>query len=333
MNHNMEFSAQYIAECINGEVVGDPSVKVTSVARIESGKAGNLVFLGNLKYEEYLYKSKASVVILNKSFEPSSPLDMTIIKVDDAYMAIASVLELFNSARSARKSGISLFSRISWLSRRGKRCYIGAGTVIAKRVKIGDQVQIYPQCYIGEEVEIGDRSIIYPGVKIYRGCKIGSDCIIHANAVIGADGFGFVPMPDGSFKKIPQTGNVVIEDFCEIGANTTIDRASIGSTIVRKGVKIDNLVQIAHNTEVGENTVIAAQAGISGSTKIGKSCMLGGQAGLSGHITIADKTMIGAQAGVISTIKEEGRSIIGSPAIDAKEYFKAYAIFRKLHKR
>ena len=329
----MEFSAQYIAECINGEVIGDSSVKITSVARIESGKEGNLVFLGNLKYEEYLYKSKASVVILNKSFEPSSPLNMTVIKVDDAYMAIASVLELFSAARSARKRGISLFSRISLMSKRGRDCYIGAGTVVAKRAKLGDQVQIYPQCYIGEEVEIGNRTIIYPGVKIYRGCKIGSDCIIHANAVIGADGFGFVPMPDGTFKKIPQTGNVVIEDSCEIGANTTIDRASIGSTIIRRGVKIDNLVQVAHNTEIGENTVIAAQAGISGSTKVGKSCMLGGQAGLSGHISIADKTMIGAQAGVISTIKEEGRSIIGSPAIDAKEYFKAYAIFRKLHKR
>ncbi|MHC1780717.1 MAG: UDP-3-O-(3-hydroxymyristoyl)glucosamine N-acyltransferase [Bacteroidales bacterium] len=329
----MEFSAQYIAECINGEVIGDPSIKITSVARIESGKAGNLVFLGNLKYEEYLYTSKASVVILNKCFEPSSPLEMTVIKVDDAYMAIASVLELFNSAKSASKRGISLLSHISFFSRKGKGCYIGVGTVVEKRAKIGDRVQIYPQCYIGEEVEIGDRTILYPGVKIYRGCKIGSDCIIHANAVIGADGFGFVPLPDGTFKKIPQTGNVVIEDLCEIGANTTIDRASIGSTIIRRGVKIDNLVQVAHNTEIGENTVIAAQAGISGSTKIGKNCMLGGQAGLSGHISIADKTMIGAQAGVISTIKDEGRSIIGSPAIDAKEYFKAYAIFRKLHKR
>ncbi len=329
----MEFTAQHIAECINGEVIGDSSVKITSVARIESGKPGNLIFLGNLKYEEFLYKSKASVVILNKGFEPSTPLNMTIIKVDDAYMAIASVLELFSSAKSARKRGISLFSRISLLSKRGKGCYIGAGSVVAKKAKIGVDVQIYPQCYIGEEAEIGDRTIIYPGVKIYRGCKIGSDCIIHANAVIGADGFGFVPLPDGTFKKIPQTGNVVIEDFCEIGANTTIDRASIGSTIIRKGVKIDNLVQVAHNTEVGDNTVIAAQAGISGSSKIGKNCMLGGQAGISGHISIADKTMIGAQAGVISTIKDEGRSIIGSPAIDAKEYFKAYAIFRKLHKR
>jgi len=329
----MEITAQYISDYLKGEIHGDPLVKVSSVARIESGKPGTLVFFGNPKYESFLYTSKASIVILNRSFEPSSPVTGTIIKVDDAYQAIASVLELFNSLKLSRKKGRSLFARISWRSKIAKGCYIGAGTVVSKGASVGKCSQIYPQCYLGEDVEIGENTIIYAGVKIYAGCKIGSDCIVHSNAVIGADGFGFAPLPDGSYKKIPQTGNVVIEDNCEVGANTTIDRASIGSTIIRKGVKLDNLIQIAHNTEIGENTVIAALTGISGSVKIGKGCMFGGQVGVAGHISIADKTMVGAQAGIISTIKEEGRSIVGSPAIDSREYFKSYAIFRNLHKR
>ena len=208
---------------------------------------------------------------------------------------------------------------------------MGAGSIISKGAKLGNDVQIYPQCYIGEDVEIGNCTIIYPGVKIYRGCKIGADCIIHSNSVIGADGFGFTQMEDGTFKKIPQIGNVIVEDNCEIGANTTIDRASIGSTIIKKGVKLDNLIQIAHNVEVGENSVIAAMVGIAGSVKVGKNCMLGGQCGVREHITIADRTMVVAQAGITNHIKEEGRTLAGSPAIDARDYFKAYAYFRKLH--
>ncbi|MDZ4059059.1 MAG: UDP-3-O-(3-hydroxymyristoyl)glucosamine N-acyltransferase [Bacteroidales bacterium] len=273
------------------------------------------------------------MILLNRSFKPSAPVNGTIIEVDDVYQAIASVLELFSKLKTERKRGRALSAKISWSSKIGKGCYIGSGTVISKKAVIGKNSQIYPQCYIGEDVSIGDNSIIYPGVKIYAGCVIGSQCIIHANAVIGADGFGFAPLPDGTFKKIPQTGNVVIEDNCEIGANTTIDRASIGSTIIRRGVKLDNLIQVAHNTEIGENTVIAALTGISGSAKVGKGCMIGGQVGIAGHISIADNTKIGAQAGIMSTVKEEGRSIVGSPAIDAREYFKSYAIFKNLHKR
>ncbi len=329
----MELTAKYIADHLNGELVGDPDIKVSAPARIESGKPGNIVFLGNLKYEEYLYKSKASIVILNKSFIPKKELNATIIKVDDAYQAIASLLELFTNLKKSRKKGRSFFSKISWRSKIGKGCYIGNGVTIERGAKIGDGVQIYPNCYIGDDVVIADNTILYSGVKVYKGCVIGKSCIIHSNVVIGADGFGFVPMEDGSYKKIPQTGNVVIEDFCEVGANSTIDRASIGSTIIRKGVKIDNLVQIAHNVEIGENSVMAAQCGVSGSVKIGKNCMIGGQVGISGHITIADGTKIGAQAGIMSTIKKEGLSYLGSPAMLAKDYLKAYAIFRNLHKK
>ncbi len=329
----MELTSKYISEQLNGELIGDPNIKVTSPARIESGKPGNIVFLGNLKYEEYLYKSKASVIILNKSFIPKREIDATIIKVEDAYQAIASLLELFTNLKKSRKKGRSFFSKISWRSKIGKGCYIGNGVTIEKGVRIGKMVQIYPNCYIGDDVVVGDNTILYSGVRVYKGCVIGDNCIIHSNVVIGADGFGFAPMDDGSYKKIPQTGNVLIESCCEIGANTTIDRASIGSTIIRRGVKIDNLVQIAHNVEVGENSVIAAQCGVSGSVKIGKNCMIGGQVGISGHISIADGTKIGAQAGIMSTIKKEGLSYLGSPAMLAKDYLKAYAIFRNLHKK
>ncbi|MEA4867376.1 MAG: UDP-3-O-(3-hydroxymyristoyl)glucosamine N-acyltransferase [Bacteroidia bacterium] len=329
----MEIDAKYIAEYLNGEVVGDAGVKVKSAARIESAKPGTLAFLGNLKYESYLYTTKASIVLVNRSFVPSKEVNATMVKVDDAYQAIASMLELFASFKSSRRRGRSLFSHISWRATMGRGCYVGKGTVIEKGAKIGKGSQIYPQVYIGEDVKIGDNTIIYSGAKIYNGCVIGSNCIIHSNAVIGADGFGFAKIADGSYKKIPQTGNVVIEDDCEIGANTTIDRASMGSTIIRKGVKLDNLIQVAHNCEIGANTVIAAQSGLSGSVRMGRDCMVGGQVGFAGHITIADNTSIGAQAGILSSIKEEGRSLLGSPAMDAKEYLKAYSIFRKLHKR
>ena len=328
-----EYTAQYIADYLSGEVVGDADTKVSSVARIENAKQGALAFLGNLKYEEFLYTTKASIVIINRTFEPASPVAGTLIKVDDAYNAIASMLELFSKRSSVRKRGRSWGTDIAWSAKIGRGCYVGSAVVIEKKVVIGANTQIYPQCYIGRNVSIGENTIVYPGAKIYADCVVGSNCIIHANAVIGADGFGFAPLPDGAYKKIPQAGNVVIEDNCEIGANSTIDRASIGSTIIRKGVKIDNLVQIAHNCEIGENTVIAAQAGISGSTKIGKSCMIGGQVGITGHIKIADNTSVGAQAGIMSDIKKEGLSLLGSPAFDAKEYFKAYAIFKNSVKK
>jgi len=328
-----EYTAQYLAEYLNGEVVGDESVKVFSVARIESARDGAIAFLGNLKYEEYLYTTKAGIILINRSFEPSSPVAGTLIKVDDAYQAIASILELFNTKSSSKRRGRSLGADIAWSAKIGRGCYVGNATIIEKKVFVGSGTQIYPQCYIGENVSIGENTILYPGVKIYAECKIGANCIIHANAVIGADGFGFALYSDGTYKKIPQTGNVIIEDNCEIGANTTIDRASIGSTIIRKGVKIDNLVQIAHNCEVGENTAIAAQAGVSGSTRIGKNCKIGGQVGISGHIAIADNTSIGAQSGIMSSIKKEGRSLLGSPAIEVKDFFKAYAIFKNSVKK
>lgn len=330
---NMELTAQYIADHIGGEISGDPGVKVSSVARIESAKPNTLAFLGNPKYESFFYTCRASIIIVNKTFEPSKEVDATLIKVEDAYRAIAAVLELFDSLKSNRKIGRSFGAKIAWSAKTGKGCYIGTGAVISKKAVIGSNTQIYPQCYIGDGAEVGSNTILYPGVKIYAGCKVGSNCIIHANAVIGADGFGFAPMEDGTYKKIPQTGNVVIEDNCEIGANTTIDKASIGSTIIREGVKIDNLVMIAHNVEIGKNTVIAGQTGFAGSVRVGEGCMFGGQVGVAGHISIANKTIVGAQAGLMSSVKEEGKTLLGSPALDAKEYMKAYAIFRKLHKR
>lgn len=329
----MEINAKQIAEHLNGELDGDSQVKVSSVARIESAKPGTLAFYGNPKYEQYFYTTRASIILINKSFKPSSQIASTLIRVDDVYQAIASMLELFALLKSSKRKGRSWRAAISWKSKIGKNSYIGAGAVIEKGATIGKGCQIYPLAFVGQNAVIGDNTILYSGVKIYSDCIIGADCIIHSNAVVGSDGFGFAPLPDGSYKKIQQTGNVIIEDNCEIGANTTIDRASIGSTIIRKGVKLDNLIQVAHNTEIGENTVIAAQTGISGSVKIGKNCMLGGQVGLAGHISIANNTSIGAQAGIMSSIKEEGKSFLGSPAMDAKEYLRAYSIFRKLHKR
>lgn len=328
----MEFSAQLIADHLGGVIIGDPQTKVSSVARIEQGKKGALCFLANPKYEQYLYTTQASIVLINKSFKPAKEVKATLVLVDDAYSSIASLLDLFNAYKAAQKKGRSLSAHIAWSAKRGKGVYVGSHSYIGKKTQIGDNVQIYPQVYIGDFVTIGKNTIIFPGVKIYQGCKIGDDCIIHSNVVIGSDGFGFAPMSDGSYKKIPQTGNVIIEDNCELGANTVVDRATMGSTIIRKGVKLDNLIQVAHNVEIGENTVIAAQTGIAGSSKIGNNCMIGGQVGISGHLNIVANTKIGAQAGVIGNIKEENQTLLGSPAIDAKEYIRAYAMFRKLHK-
>ena len=251
------------------------------------------------------------------------------MRVDNAYEAVASLLDLLNSLKSEKRRGRALSAHIAWSAKLGKGVYVGSHAYIGRRTRIGKGTQIYPQAYLGDGVTVGDNCIIYPGVRIYKGCKIGNNCIIHANAVIGSDGFGFAPTADGSYKKIPQTGIVTIEDDCEIGANTVIDRSTMGTTLIEKGVKLDNLIQVAHNVVIGSNTVIAAQAGIAGSTKIGRSCMIGGQVGFAGHLHIADRTMIGAQAGLMADVKEEGQTLLGSPAFGHKDFMRAYAVFRR----
>lgn len=327
----MEFTARDIAEHIGGVISGNPDVKVSSVAKIEQGKSGNICFLANPKYEHYLYVCKASVILLNNSFEIKGEITPTVIRVDNAYEALATVMELFSSSK--RRKGFSFFSRIAFSAKVSRSSYVGAYTVIERKARVGKNCQIYPQVYIGENVEIGDNVTIYQGAKIYKGCKIGNDCIIHANAVIGADGFGFAPREDGTYKKIPQNGIVIIKDNCEIGANTTIDRAAIGATVIEQGVKIDNLVQIAHNVTVGENTVIAAQSGIAGSSQIGKNCMFGGQVGIVGHIKVADRTIIAAQSGISGNVREPGKTLMGSPAFNHRDYIKAYSFFKNFAKK
>ena len=328
----MELKASEIASRLNGTVVGDPDAVVSTIARIEYGKAGSLCFLANPKYENFLYTTKATIVLVNKSFVPSDRVAATMIQVENAYESVALMLDLFNSIKESNRSGRSWRASVAWSAKLERGSYVGAGAFVGKRTRIGKGAQILPQAFIGNDVTIGEGTVIHPGVKIYPGCKIGKNCIIHSNVVIGADGFGFAPTADGSYKKIPQTGNVIIEDNVEVGAGTTIDRATMGSTIIRKGVKLDNLIQIAHNVEIGENTVIAALTGVAGSAKVGKNCQIGGQVGIAGHISIADNTRIGAQAGIMSSIKKEGEVLLGSPAIDAKEYLRAYAMFKKLHK-
>ena len=324
----MEISAQAIADHLGGEVVGNPNVMVSSVAKIESGKPGTLCFLANPKYEHYLYTCKASIILINKSFEPKEQLSATLVRVDDAYAAMASLLELLNSMKKNRVRGRSWRASIAFSAKLAKGVGVAQFAYIGKRSTIGKNTQIYPHVYIGDDVVIGDNCIIYPGVKIYSDCKVGNRCIIHAGAVIGADGFGFAPLPDGSYKKIPQTGIVTVEDDVEIGANTTIDRGTMESTIVRKGVKLDNLIQIAHNVQIGENTVIAAQTGIAGSTIVGKNCVFGGQVGVAGHLKVADKTSFSAQTGLISNVREPGKAYMGTPAIEYRTYLKAYATFK-----
>ncbi len=326
----MQLTAQALANYLKGDIEGNPEVVVSTAARIEQGRPGTLCFLANPKYEQYLYTTKASIVLLNRSFELKEKVSSTIIRVDNAYEAIAAVLELYNSMHTFNKTGRSWRARISWRAKLGKKVWVAPFAYIGGHTSVGNNTKIFPHVYIGEGVTIGDNCILYPGVRIYHGCKIGNNCIIHANAVIGSDGFGFAPAADGTYKKIPQMGNVVIEDDVEIGANTVVDRATMDSTIVRKGVKLDNLIQVAHNVEIGDNTVVAAQTGIAGSTKVGKNCMFAGQVGIAGHLTIPDKVMLGAQCGVNSSVKKEGESLIGTPALNAREFFKAYAVFRNL---
>lgn len=325
----MEINARLIADHLGGEVVGDPDVKVSSVARIESGRPGNVCFLANPKYEHYIYTCKASIILVNKTFEPKENIPATLVKVDDAYEAVSSLLALLNTMNASKRRGRAWSAHVAYSARLGRRLYIGDHAYIGRKSSIGNNTMIYPQVYIGDGVTVGKDCIIYPGVKIYSGCKIGDRCIIHAGAVIGSDGFGFVPMEDGSYKKIPQTGIVTIEDDCEVGANTVIDRSTMGTTLIEKGVKLDNLIQIAHNVVIGANTVIAAQSGIAGSSKLGKSCILGGQVGIAGHLTIADKTSFAAQSGLISNVKESGTALMGTPAIEYRNYMKSFAIFKR----
>jgi UDP-3-O-[3-hydroxymyristoyl] glucosamine N-acyltransferase len=325
----MEFDAGTIAGFLKGEVEGNPGVKVNTIAKIEEGHPGALSFLANPKYEPFIYTTQSSIVLVNRNFVPSSKIEATLIRVENAYEAFASLLRLVDQARP-RKSGIHPTAVIESTATVGSDVYIGPYAYIGENCKVGDGSSIYPHVYLGDNSIVGKNSTLNHRVTIYHDCRIGNNCIIHAGSVIGSDGFGFAPQSDNEFAKIPQLGNVVIEDNVEIGANVTIDRATMGSTFIRKGVKIDNLIQIAHNVEIGENTVMAAQVGISGSTKIGSNCMLGGQVGIAGHLKIANGTKIGAQAGILGDVKEENTAIIGSPSMDFKQFMKSYVIFRKL---
>ena len=311
----MQFTALQVATLINGKIEGNPDVKVGNVAKIEEAGEGDLSFVANPKYEEYLYSTKASVIIVNSTLELAESVKPTLIRVKDAYSGFASLLEKYNEIISKTgKIGIEQPSFIAETASLGEGAYVGAFAYIGDNAKIGTGVKIYPNCYIGDNVTIGDDCVLYAGVKVYNGCSLGSRVVIHSGTVVGGDGFGFAPQKDGTYKKVPQIGNVILEDDVEIGANTTIDRATMGSTIIRKGVKLDNLIQIAHNVEIGENTVIAAQTGISGSTKVGKNCIIGGQVGMVGHIQIADGTRINAQSGQSKTVTASNMAHTGSPA-------------------
>ncbi len=325
----MKYTAGEIGKFLNGVIEGNPEVEVNSISKIEEGTEGSISFLANPKYSKYIYKTKASIVIVNKDFEAEKEISSTLIRVDDAYNSFASLLELYNKNKEAKK-GIAKNSFIEKSAKKGKNIYVGHFAYIGENAKIGNNVQIYPQVYIGNNVTIEDNTILYAGVKVFANCKIGKDCIIHGGTVIGSDGFGFAAKSNKDYKKVPQIGNVIIEDNVEIGANTSIDRATLGSTIIRKGVKIDNLVQIAHNVEIGENSVIVAQVGVAGSTRIGKNCIIAGQVGVNGHITVADGVMVGAQSGVTSSVKKEGSVLLGSPAIDLSIQRRSLILFKKL---
>jgi UDP-3-O-[3-hydroxymyristoyl] glucosamine N-acyltransferase len=326
----MKFTAKKIAELIDGKIEGDPEVTVSSFGKLEEASEGQLSFLANPKYEDYIYSTKASVIIVNNALELEKNLDATLIRVPDAYSSFAVLLSEYAKMVRANLTGIQDPSYIHATARLGENVFVGAFAYIGENVVLGNDVKIFPQVYIGNNVVIDNGSILHPGVKIHHDCVIGKNVSIHAGAVIGGDGFGFAPQPDGSFKKVPQIGNVVIQDNVEIGANATIDRATIGSTVIRTGAKLDNLIQIAHNVEVGSNTVIAAQSGISGSTKIGKNVMIGGQAGIVGHIQIADGTKINAQSGVSKTIKVPNTAVTGSPAFDYGHALRSQILSRNL---
>lgn len=322
----MEFTALEIASILEGKVVGQPDIKVSKLSKIEEGTPGSISFLSNLKYEQYLYGTQASVVIVSEGFNPEKEVVPTLIYVADAHKAFVKLLEYHNQLRN-KKSGIEPNSQIHTSARIGENVYVGGFTYISENARIGNNVIIYPNCFVGEGVAIGEGTIIYSGVQLCSETQIGSNCIIHSNTVIGADGFGFSPKTDGTFEKVPQIGNVIIEDNVEIGASCTIDRATLGSTIIRNGVKLDNQIQIAHNVEIKENTVIASQTGIAGSTKIGKNCIIGGQVGIVGHLKIGDFVQIQAQSGVNNDVPS-GTKLYGSPSMDAGDFRKSYVHFR-----
>ncbi len=326
----MIFTAAQIAMLVNGKTEGDADAKVSAFGKIEEAVAGQLSFLANPKYEEYLYSTGASVLIVNESLELKQPVNATLIRVKDAYSAFATLLSKYEEMAAQQLTGIQDPSYISKSAQLGDNIYVAAFAYISSNAVIGNNVKIHPHVFIGDNVKIGDNTVLHAGVKIYHRCELGKNIIVHAGAVIGSDGFGFAPQADGSFKKIPQIGNVVIEDNVEIGANATIDRATIGSTLIKKGAKLDNLIQIAHNVEVGYSSVIAAQAGISGSTKIGNGVMIGGQAGVVGHISIADGSKINAQSGVTKSIKTSATAVTGSPAFDYTAALRSQAVSRKL---
>jgi UDP-3-O-[3-hydroxymyristoyl] glucosamine N-acyltransferase len=327
----MKFSASQIAQLLEGEVIGDINAEVSGLSKIDDGKKDTLSFLANPAYKEFIYTTKASLVIVSKDFEPEKnlPEGLTLIKVEDAYSSFAKLLELYNQFKYDRK-GISKNAFIDDTATIGSDVYIGHGVVIEAGVIIGDGTKIFPQSYIGQNARLGENTLIHPAARILADCEVGSHCVIHSGVIIGGDGFGFVPNSENNYQKVAQIGNVIIEDYVEVGAGTTIDRATLGHTIIRKGAKIDNLIQIAHNVEIGENTVIAAQTGIAGSTKIGKNCMIGGQVGIVGHITIADEVKIAAQSGIGHSIKEEGKIVQGSPAIPIGDYKRSYVGFKNL---
>jgi UDP-3-O-[3-hydroxymyristoyl] glucosamine N-acyltransferase len=326
----MQFTARQIAELINGKIEGDADVAVSSFGKLEEATEGQLAFLANPKYEEFLYTTQASVIIVNESLEVQKKLNATLIRVPDAYSSFAVILTAYSEIAKANLTGIQEPSYISKSAKIGENVFIGAFTYLGNNVTLGNNVKVYPQVYLGDNVSIEDNSILYPGVKVHHDCVIGKNVSIHAGTVIGGDGFGYAPQADGTYKKVPQIGNVVIEDHVEIGANTTIDRSTIGSTVIKTGAKLDNLIQIAHNVEVGMNTVIAAQSGISGSTKIGKNVMIGGQAGVVGHIHIADGSKINAQSGVGKSIKMPNTAVTGSPAYEYGPAIRSQILSRNL---
>ena len=324
----MKFTAKQISDFLQGRVEGDETVEVNTFAKIEEGKEGSISFLSNPKYTHYIYDTASSIVLVDESLTLEKQPKATLIRVKNAYECIAKLLQFYDSMKP-RKTGIDPQAFVASSAKIGKDCYVGAFAYIGDDVELGDGCQVYPHAVIYDHAKLGSQCLVYPHVRIYHGCILGSRVIVHSGAVIGADGFGFVPNADG-YDKIPQIGIVTIEDDVEIGANTCIDRSTMGSTYVRRGVKLDNLIQLAHNVEVGANTVMAAQAGVAGSSKVGEWCMFGGQVGVAGHVSIADKTQIGAQAGIAHSIRPGSAPLIGSPAFEAREYFKSYAVFRKL---
>lgn len=326
----MKFSIAQIAGIIQAEIEGDPQAMIHDISKIEEGRPGTLTFLANPKYTSYIYSTQASAVIVNKDFQPSSPIQATLLRVTDAYAAFTHLLQTYEKLQKERPIGIEDGACVHPSAEIGEGVYIGAHAYIGQNVRIGANSQVHPYVYIGSQASIGSDTVLFPHTTVYRGCQIGSHCIIHANTTIGSDGFGFAPQKDGTYQKIPQLGIVIIEDHVEIGAQCSIDRATMGATRIKRGAKLDNLIQVAHNVEIGENTVIAAQTGISGSTKIGKSCMIGGQVGIVGHIHIPDQTLIGAQSGVSKTIKTPGGKWRGSPVQPYQQQLRSEAIFRQL---